>query len=142
MTALSEFANLALNYLQYNDEGFTFNHPPTHYYFQSEATMRMLEQAYRGSMTSRVQRVRTGALLAMIRMVRMMRGAGAWRVLDGTVTGGALQAQVGHVLTTLPIPLSLINVCLYGLFQSKVHLCVTDLLFHCSTQDIFTIQPA
>ncbi len=72
----------------------------------------MLEQACRGSTTSRVQRVRTGVLLAMIRMVRMMRGAGAWRVLGGTVTGGAPQAQVGHVLTTLQIPVSLLSVCL------------------------------
>lgn len=71
--------------------------------------MKMVEQVYRGSTNSRVQRVRTGVLLVMIRMVRMMRGAGAWQVLDGTVTGGALRAQVGTTPTTLPIHLSLIN---------------------------------
>lgn len=93
---------------RYND-GFTINHPSIHPSFQSEAIMKMVEQVYRGSTNSRVQRVRTGVLLVMIRMVRMMRGAGAWRVLDGTVTGGALRAQVGTTPTTLPIHLSLIN---------------------------------
>lgn len=70
----------------------------------------MAGQAYQGSTISHVQRVRTGVLLVMIRMVRMMRGAGAWQVLDGTVPYGAPQAQVGTALTTILIHLSLINV--------------------------------
>lgn len=57
----------------------------------------------------------------------MMRGAGARRVLDGTVTGGAPRAQVGTALTTLLMHLSF-DKCifgdlpdlLYGLFQNKV----------------------
>lgn len=58
-------------------------------------------------MTSHVQRVRTGVLL---RMVRMMRGAGASRGLDGTVTGGAPRAQVGTALTISLIRLFVVNV--------------------------------
>lgn len=78
--------------------------------FQCEVIMRTVEQDSRGSTTSRVQKVRTGVLLVMIRMVRMMRGAGARQVLGGTMTGGAPQAQVGTAQSTLPIHLSLINV--------------------------------
>lgn len=69
-------------------------------------------------MTSRGQRARTGVLL---RMVRMMRGAGAWRGLGGTVTGGAPRAQVGAALTILPLHLSFDKCLLYGLFQNKIH---------------------
>lgn len=79
--------------------------------------MRMLEQSYRGSMTSRVQRVRTGVLLVMIRTVRMMTGAGVWQVLDEMVTGGAPRAQVGTALTTLPQKL-----CCYCFWIRSVHL--------------------
>ncbi len=71
--------------------------------------MRMVEQPYQGSTNSRVQRVRIGALLVKIKVVRMMRGAGALQVLDGTVTDGAPRAQVGTVLITLLIHLSLIK---------------------------------
>lgn len=84
-----------------------FNH--SLYSLQSEETTRIAGRPYHGSMTSHVQKVRTGVLLVTIRMVRMMRGAGAWPVLDGTMTGGAPQAQVGSALTTLIIHLSLIN---------------------------------
>lgn len=96
----------------------------------------------------------------MIKTVRMMRGAGAWQVLDGTVTGGAPQAQVGTALTTILIHLSKINVsfikdkcicgmlpCLLnGLFLNEVHFSVTAckllFVFHCSAQKrpIFNIQ--
>lgn len=62
--------------------------------------MRRLEWPYQGSMTSHVQRVRTGVQLEMIRTVRMMRGAGVWQVLDGMGIGGALQAQVWKARTT------------------------------------------
>lgn len=62
---------------------------------QCGATTRTLHRPYRGSMTSHVQRVRIGVPLEMIRMVRMMRGAGVWRVPDAMGTGGALRAQVG-----------------------------------------------
>lgn len=78
--------------------------------FQCEVIMRTVEQDSRGSTTSRVQKVRTGVLLVMIRMVRMMRGVGARQVLGGTMTGGAPQAQVGTAQSTLPIHLSEINV--------------------------------
>lgn len=57
--------------------------------------MKMLHQPYQGNMTSYVQRVRIGVRLEMIKTVRMMRGAGVWRVLDAMGTGGALRAQVG-----------------------------------------------
>lgn len=63
--------------------------------------MRIVEQSYRGSTISLGQRVRTGVLLAMIRTVRMMMGAGVWQVLGGRVTGGAPRAQVGMAMTTL-----------------------------------------
>lgn len=78
--------------------------------FQCEVIMRTVEQDSRGSTTSRVQKVRTGVLLVMIRMVRMMRGVGARQVLGGTMTGGAPQAQVGTAQSMLPIHLSEINV--------------------------------
>lgn len=68
-------------------------------------------------MTSRVQRVRTGVLLVMIRTVRMMTGAGVWQVLDEMVTGGAPRAQVGTALTTLPQKL-----CCYCFWIRSVHL--------------------
>lgn len=74
--------------------------------------MRMVEQACRGSTTLHAQRVRTGVLLEMIRTVRMMRGAGAWRVLDGTATGGAPRAQVGTALTVLIVLHCVGSVCL------------------------------
>ncbi|MEQ2259913.1 hypothetical protein XENORESO_019064 [Xenotaenia resolanae] len=60
-----------------------------------EAPTRTVGQAYPGSMSSRGQRVRTGVLLVTIRTVRMMRGAGTWLVLVGTMTGGAPRAQMG-----------------------------------------------
>lgn len=59
-----------------------------------------------GSTSLRVQRVRTGVLLVTIRTVRMMRGAGPWQVLVGTMTAGAPWAQVGPVWATSPIHLS------------------------------------
>ena len=63
--------------------------------------MKIVEQSYQGSTISLGQRVRTGVLLAMIRMVKMMMGAGVWQVLGGRVTGGVPQAQVGMAMTKL-----------------------------------------
>lgn len=68
---------------------------------QCGATTRTLRRPYPGSMTSHVQGVRIGVPLEMIKMVRMMRGAGVWRVPDAMGTGGALRAQVGKAQRTL-----------------------------------------
>lgn len=68
---------------------------------QCEATTRTLHRPSRGSTTSLVQRVRIGVRLEMIKMVRMMRGAGVWRVPGAMGTGGALRAQVGKAQRTL-----------------------------------------
>lgn len=68
---------------------------------QCGATTRTLRRPHPGSMTSRVQGVRIGVPLEMIKMVRMRRGAGVWRVPDAMGTGGALRAQVGKAQRTL-----------------------------------------
>lgn len=68
---------------------------------QCEATTRTLHRPSQGSTTSLVQRVRIGVRLEMIKMVRMMRGAGVWRVPGAMGTDGALRAQVGKAKRTL-----------------------------------------
>lgn len=92
-------------------------------------------------MSSRAQRVKTGVLPVTIRMVRMMRGAGAWRGLDGTVTGGAPRAQVGTALTTLPILLPFdtqINVLVTFELNALMHMFKTCLFLYVEK---FTIPP-
>lgn len=105
--------------------------------FQCEVIMRTVEQDSRGSTTSRVQKVRTGVLLVMIRMVRMMRGAGARQVLGGTMTGGAPQAQVGTAQSTLPIHLSLINVLVVTAMSVGWPVWEKSFLFHSQTAGCF-----
>lgn len=55
----------------------------------------MLPRSSQGSTTLLVWRVEIGVRLEMIKMVRMMRGAGVWRVPGAMGIGGALRAQVG-----------------------------------------------
>lgn len=75
-------------------------------FLQFEARMRTPGQDCQGSTTLRGQRVGIGVLLATIRTVRMIRGAGTWQVFNGTMTGGAPRAQVGPAETSPPTHLS------------------------------------
>lgn len=98
-------------------------HPPL-FSMQLEATTRIVEQVCQGNMNLRVQGVRTGVLLVMIRTEKMTRASGVWQAPGEMETGGAPRAQVGGALTVFPAHFCVPSTSGFGFVgQTKVAVC-------------------